>query len=63
MKKYIEVGYRLMIEPEYREVTTIEDDIYDGMEGYPKRTIANVLCRDRQNCIDMINRYFDAIEK
>ena len=63
MKKYIEVGYRLQIEPEYREITTIEDDIYDGMEDYPKRILANVLCRDRQNCIDMINRYFDAIEK
>ena len=62
MKKLILVGYRLRIEPEFADVSTLSDDIHDGITTIPEKSEMDVLCSDEANATEAIHKYFNQWE-
>jgi hypothetical protein len=58
MKKRILVGYRVRIEPAFADVSTLSDDIHDGITECPEKRDMDVLCKDEGNVSEAIHRYF-----
>jgi len=58
MRRYLKVGYRIRIEPDFKEVTSLEDTIVTGLDQIPAKTVMDVRCRDEANCMEAIKTYF-----
>lgn len=54
----MKIGYRIRIEPEFAEITTLADSIETGVEQIPAKTVMDAICRDEANCMEAIKTYF-----